>query len=334
VDRLIDVRGLSVRFSVDGEVIHAVQGISYSIDRRETLGIVGESGCGKTTSALALLGLLGARWAEVRGSLFFHDDGLQVDLSKTRKTDRFFEPIRSHRIALLPQESMSALDPLFRVGDQLIEAMVERTTLPRRDRRARAIELLRTVCMPSPEQSVDSYPHELSGGMRQRALIAMALAGRPRLVIADEPTTALDVLLQQQLLGTMVDVCAEADASIQLITHNLAALTYVADRILVMYAGRIVEEAPVRMLLETPLHPYTQGLLAALPSSRCRSGRLRTIGGVAPSAVGMSSGCAFDPRCPESVDRCRADRPLLEIVSPLHRVACWRVGELPPKGSG
>jgi peptide/nickel transport system ATP-binding protein len=330
MDRLIDIRELSVRFSLDGETVHAVNGIDYSIRRREILGVAGESGCGKTTASLALLGLLGTRWADVRGSLFFHEDGLLLDLAEPQQAEGLFRLVRGRRIALLPQEAITALDPLFRIGDQVVEAIGLRRPVARRDRRGRAMELLRAVRMPRPEETVDAYPHQLSGGMRQRALIAIALAGRPSLLLADEPTTGLDVVIQDQLIRLLLDLSVTAGVSMQWISHSLPVLGWVADRVLVMYAGRIVEEGPAPALLEGPLHPYTQGLLGALPSLDRPDRRLRPIGGSVPDATEVPVGCAFQPRCQHSDRRCGEAPPLLEAAA-SRRVACWRAGEPIPE---
>jgi oligopeptide/dipeptide ABC transporter ATP-binding protein len=325
VDRLLTIQDLSVEFSLDRETVRAVDGIGYSVRHQEILGVAGESGCGKTTCSLALLGLLGFRWARVRGRLFFHDEGLTIDLGFPRSAERALQQVRGRRVALLPQESMTALDPLFRIADQFAEGPTDSGARIRgRDRRAHAVRFLEAVGMPQPEWVADAFPHQLSGGMRQRVLVAMAISGRPGLLLADEPTTGLDVVVQDELVRLLVDITRGSKASVQWISHSLPILGRVADRILVMYAGRIAEIGPTASVLGAPLHPYTSGLLQALPKFDRPRERLRPIGGAVPPTATRIRGCAFWPRCSTAEARCREEVPPFEPTSGDRLVACWR----------
>jgi peptide/nickel transport system ATP-binding protein len=314
---LLDVQELSVRFDTDDGAVHAVDRLSLTLDEREVLGIVGESGCGKTVTVLSLLGLL-PQTAHVTGRALFDGGDL---LSATPQRMR---SIRGREIAFVFQEPMTSLNPSFRVGNQIAETLRRHLGLDRRAARERAIELLDLVRIPAPAKRVDEYPHQLSGGMRQRVMIAMALACDPKILIADEPTTALDVTIQAGILDLMRGIRERLGTAIVLITHNLGVVADIADRVIVMYAGRKVEEAPVRDLYAQPQHPYTIGLLGAIP--RPGAGRLREIPGRVPSLAELPPACLFAPRCPRADELTRSQRPELKEVRPGHLVACFHPG--------
>ena len=314
---LLDVQELSVRFDTDDGAVHAVDRLSFTLAEREVLGIVGESGCGKTVSVLSLLGLLPAT-AHVSGrALFAGSDLLTAPAQRMRD-------VRGREIAFVFQEPMTSLNPSFRIGNQVGEVVRRHLGLDRRAAGQRAIELLELVRIPAPAKRVDEYPHQLSGGMRQRVMIAMALACDPKILIADEPTTALDVTIQAGILDLMRDIRERLGTAIVLITHNLGVVADIADRVIVMYAGRKVEEAPVRDLYAQPQHPYTLGLLGAIP--RPGAGRLREIPGRVPSLAELPAACVFAPRCPRADELTRSQLPELREVRPGHLVACFHPG--------
>jgi peptide/nickel transport system ATP-binding protein len=314
---LLDVQELSVRFDTDDGAVHAVDRLSFTLQEREVLGIVGESGCGKTVSVLSLLGLLPPT-AHVGGrALFAGGDLLTAPPQRMRD-------VRGREIAFVFQEPMTSLNPSFRIGNQVGEVVRRHLGLDRRAARERAIELLDLVRIPAPTRRVDEYPHQLSGGMRQRVMIAMALACDPKILIADEPTTALDVTIQAGILDLMRDIRERLGTAIVLITHNLGVVADIADRVIVMYAGRKVEEAPVRDLFAEPQHPYTIGLLGAIP--RPGAGRLREIPGRVPALSELPAACLFAPRCPRADELTRSQRPELREVREGHLVACFHPG--------
>ena len=319
---LLAVEDLSVRFETDDGTVQAVDGLSFELAEREVLGVVGESGCGKSVSLMSLLRLLPAS-AHVSGRATFNGgvDLLSASNSRIRR-------IRGREIAFVFQEPMTSLNPSFRVGSQIAEVLERHLGLSRRAARARAVELLDLVRIPAPERRVREYPHQLSGGMRQRVMIAMALACDPKVLVADEPTTALDVTIQAGILDLMRDIRDRLGTAIVLITHNLGVVADIADRVVVMYAGRKVEEAPVEDLFARPQHPYTIGLLGAIPrpGGADRQGRLREIPGRVPSLTGPWSACAFADRCPRADDRTRSEVPPLREVERGHRVACFHPG--------
>jgi peptide/nickel transport system ATP-binding protein len=316
---LIEIEGLRVLFhGDDGRVTHAVDALDLKLARGATLGLVGESGCGKSVTSLAIMGLLPKRSADVSGAIRF--DGF--DLLQT--SDRTLRDLRGNRLAMIFQEPMTSLNPSFTIGDQIIETILRHRGGSRRSARERAIALLRRVHIPSPEKRIDDYPHKLSGGMRQRVMIAMALACDPRLLIADEPTTALDVTLQAQVLDLMRELKASSGAAIILITHDLGVVAEVCDDVAVMYAGEIVERASVDELFASPQHPYTVGLLGSIPRLDRRTDHLATIDGMVPNMTKPPAGCRFAARCPFVGDACtKAPPPLLE-VSPGHASRCIR----------
>jgi peptide/nickel transport system ATP-binding protein len=316
---LVEIENLRVVFYGDaGRVTHAVDGVDLAVPRGATLGVVGESGCGKSVTVLAVMGLLPKQDCDVSGAVRF--DG--VDL--LRLPDRTLRDLRGDRLAMIFQEPMTSLNPSYTIGEQIIEAIVRHRGLSRGEARARAIEMLRRVRIPSPEERIDEYPHRLSGGMRQRAMIAIALACDPELLIADEPTTALDVTIQAQILDLMRDLKAESGAAIILITHDLGVVAEVCDEVAVMYAGQIVERAPVGVLFEEPQHPYTLGLMGSIPRLDHRAERLATIEGALPDMTAPPTACRFAPRCPFVEERCTAAPPPVVAIGPGHWSRCIR----------
>lgn len=313
---LLDVRNLTVSFPGPQGPIQIVRGLNYKIPRGETLGIVGESGCGKTMTSLALLGLV-AGSGTVGGAIDF--DGRDLATFNQRQ----WQQVRGREIAMIFQEPMTAMNPVMPVGRQIAEVLIKHEKLNKTTAHGRAVDLLAQVGIPSPARRAEDYPHQLSGGMRQRAMIAMALACRPKLLIADEPTTALDVTIQAQILDLMLTLQDDAEMSIQFISHNLAVVSEVAHSIMVMYAGKAVEYAPSTELFDKPLHPYTRGLIDTLPDPDKRVERLYVIPGRVTSDI--SAGCRFARRCPFADEGCRQVEPELVEVSPGHQVACHKV---------
>jgi peptide/nickel transport system ATP-binding protein len=314
---LIDIKDLKVTFHGDrGRTTHAVETVSFSLARGVTLGLVGESGCGKSVTALAIMGLLPKGSAEISGRVDFEGSNL-LDLSDAAMRD-----LRGDRLAMIFQEPMTSLNPAYTIGEQIIETLVRHRGLTRDAARDRAIELLREVRMPSPEQRVDEYPHKLSGGMRQRAMVAMALACDPHLLIADEPTTALDVTIQAQVLDLMRVLKQKTNAGIVLISHDLGVIAEICDEVAVMYAGEIVEHAPVDVLFKAPQHPYTIGLLASIPRLDRKVDTLATIEGSLPDMSAIPHGCRFAPRCPFASDVCVSQVPPIVAVGAKHWSRC------------
>ena len=314
---LIDIAELKVVFHGDrGHTMHAVDTVNFDLERGATLGLVGESGCGKSVTALAIMGLLRKASAEVSGHVRFEG----VDLLAI--PDRDLRDLRGNRLAMIFQEPMTSLNPAYTIGEQIVEALVRHRDMSRADARKRAIELLRAVRISSPEQRVDDYPHKLSGGMRQRAMIAMALACDPELLIADEPTTALDVTIQAQVLDLMRTLKEQTKAAIILITHDLGVVAEVCDEVAVMYAGEIVERAPVDALFDRPQHPYTIGLMASIPRLDRRVNKLATIEGSLPDMTRPPLGCRFAPRCPFADKVCLSGAPPVVEVGARHWSRC------------
>ena len=300
---LLAIEGLQVVFHGErGRATHAVDTIDLTLMRGATLGIVGESGCGKSVTALAIMGLL-SKTAAVSGAVRFDGTDL-VNLPQAQ-----IRELRGNRLAMIFQEPMTSLNPSYSIGEQIVESLVEHRHLSRKDARRRAIELLRRVDIPSPEKRIDDYPHRLSGGMRQRAMIAMALACEPELLIADEPTTALDVTVQAQILDLLRELRRAGRVAVILITHDLGIVAEICDAVAVMYAGEVVERAPAAALFERPAHPYTVGLLGSLPRLDHQVAKLAAIEGMVPDMSALPSGCRFAPRCPFADDRCRRERP-------------------------
>jgi peptide/nickel transport system ATP-binding protein len=318
---LLELRDLSVRFDTDDGTVHAVDRMALTLAPSQVLGIVGESGCGKSVTALSILGLL-PKTATVTGSVVFEGAEL-LGASRAR-----LRKIRGRKISFVFQEPMTSLNPVLRVGHQLEEVLREHMKLSRSAARARAVELLDLVHIPDPERRVQEYPHQLSGGMRQRVMIAMALACDPKILIADEPTTALDVTIQAGILDLLRELRERLGTAIILITHNLGVVADLADRVVVMYAGRKAEEAPVQELFAHPQHPYTIGLLGAVPRpGAARNGRLQEIPGRVPSLAQLPGHCAFADRCPRADEQSWSEVPELRRVRPDHTVACFHPGE-------
>jgi peptide/nickel transport system ATP-binding protein len=316
---LLAIEDLKVIFHGDrGRITHAVDGVDLQVARGRTLGLVGESGCGKSVTSLAVMGLLPGATAEVSGRVRFDD----IDL--LRLGDAALRDLRGDRLAMIFQEPMTSLNPSYTVGEQIIEAIVRHRDMSRPRARAHAIEMLTRVGIPSPELRLDDYPHKLSGGMRQRVMIAMALACGPQLLIADEPTTALDVTIQAQILDLMRQLKAETGAAIVLITHDLGVVAEICDEVAVMYAGQLVEQAPVDVLFERPEHPYTVGLLAAIPRLDRRTDQLATIEGTLPDMTAPPPGCRFAPRCPFADDRCFEGPPPVVRIDQDHWSRCFK----------
>lgn len=315
-DVLLSVQNLTTVFDVHGGRVVPVDEVSFDIRKGETLGLVGESGSGKSVTAFSILRLLQSPGRTTGGRVMFQDrDLLALSEHEMRK-------VRGAGIGLVFQEPMAALNPVMRVGAQIGEALRVHGLADKRQARARAIELLRAVRITDPEKRVDDYPHQLSGGMRQRVMIAVALACRPPLVIADEPTTALDVTVQAQILELLRVMKDELDISLLLITHDLGVIVETADRVAVMYAGRIVEEGPVREIFRDPLHPYTQGLLASIPGEGAGR-RLRVIDGVVPNLAALPPGCSFSARCSHRMEVCTTAVPALVETYPGHKARCY-----------
>jgi peptide/nickel transport system ATP-binding protein len=326
-EMVLDVKGLQTVFFTASGLFRAVDDVSFKVRRGETLAIVGESGCGKSVTALSVMRLVPDPPGRIVGGSIVLEgtDLLDLDQDEMRK-------IRGNRISMIFQEPMTSLNPVMRIGDQITEAVRLHRAMTQKEAWKQAIEMLRLVRIPVPERRVFEYPHQLSGGMRQRAMIAMALACRPALLIADEPTTALDVTIQAQILQLMLELQKELGMGLILITHDLGVVAQTAQRVIVMYAGKKVEEADVETLFANPKHPYTRGLMASIPavlSLGAKAGtRLVEIPGMVPSLTNLPKGCAFAPRCELAIARCREEYPPLEAQGADHLAACWRAREL------
>ena len=316
---LLDVRDLEIRFSNQKDTIPAVHRLSYQLEHGRTLGVVGESGCGKTITALAILGLLDPPGEISDGEIWFEGQEL------SSLTQNELAKIRGARIAMVFQEPMTALNPVYTIGDQISEVVVVHQNLSQSAARSRAIELLDLVCVPAPSKRVHDYPHQLSGGLRQRAMIAMALAGEPTLLIADEPTTALDVTVQSQILELFLEIQSQFKMAIQFISHDLGVISEIADEVLVLYGGRAVERASATALFNNPRHPYTKGLLATVPRLGGYRRRLPTIPGQIPNVNNLPSGCPFHDRCSIAEPECAEQEPTFDQVETGHWVACPKV---------
>ncbi|MDI3480921.1 MAG: peptide/nickel transport system ATP-binding protein [Tepidanaerobacteraceae bacterium] len=317
-DNLVEVRNLKTYFFTDDGIVPAVDGVDFCIKKGETLGIVGESGCGKSVTSLSLLRLVPNPPGKiVEGEVFFKGENL------LKKTESEMRKIRGNDISMIFQEPMTSLNPVFTVGEQISEAIELHQGLSKRDAMAKAVEMLKMVGIPSAEQRVREYPHQMSGGMRQRVMIAMALSCNPALLIADEPTTALDVTIQAQILELMKDLKERLGTAIMLITHDLGVVAEMAENVLVMYAGKVVEYADVKTIFKNPKHPYTVGLLGSIPRLDEPKEKLYVIEGAVPNPFNMPSGCRFHPRCPEAREICRMREPeLLQLDG--HQVRCWK----------
>ncbi|KUK41669.1 MAG: Oligopeptide/dipeptide ABC transporter, ATPase subunit [Clostridia bacterium 62_21] len=319
MEHLLEVKNLKVEFHTYAGIVHAVRGVSFHLDRGETLAIVGESGCGKSVSAQALMGLIPTPPGRITsGWIQFRGRKIQA------ANEKELAKLRGSHIGMIFQDPMTSLNPTMTVGAQIEEVLARHTDLGRRERRERAVEMLATVGIPNPRRRHRQYPHQFSGGMRQRAMIATALACHPRLLIADEPTTALDVTIQAQILDLMRDLKERFGMSIILITHDLGVVAGLADRVVVMYAGKVVETGPTREIFYRPQHPYTRGLLAAVPRLDGAGGRrLAPIPGRPPDLVTPPPGCAFWPRCPYAMRICAAEEPQTSWLGEARTVSCW-----------
>ena len=328
-DTVLEIENLQTHFFTAGGVVRAVDGVSYTVRSGETLGVVGESGCGKSVTALSVLRLVANPPGRIVGGAIRFAGTNLLDLSEHE-----MEAIRGNDISMIFQEPMTSLNPLMTVGRQISEAIALHQGLSRRDAFDQAVEMLRRVHIPEPERRVHAYPHQLSGGMRQRVMIAMALSCDPKVLIADEPTTALDVTIQAQILDLIRELQDRLGTAIVLITHDLGVVAENADRVVVMYAGRKVEEASAKALFESPAHPYTIGLMGSIPNlevaahANARRVRLTEIKGMVPSLADLPKGCTFAPRCGFATDQCRADYPPFVQHRPGHWISCWHAERL------
>ncbi len=323
-EAMLHIENLRTHFFIPEGVVRAVDGVSLDIPRGKTLGVLGESGCGKSVTALSIMRLIPDPPGRiVSGSIFFEENNI-LQLSPSRMRE-----IRGNQISMIFQEPMTSLNPVYTVGDQIAETFVTHQGLNQKEAMDRAAEMLRIVGIPSPAKRVYEYPHQLSGGMRQRAMIAMAMACRPKLLIADEPTTALDVTIQAQILDLMLALQDELGMAIMIITHDLGVIAEVSDQVVVMYAGEVVEYSPIDTLFTDPRHPYTIGLIASIPvlGAKFKRGKqpLREISGLVPSLIRLPPGCLFAPRCEKVMRRCSRERPPLFILSSNHGAKCWLV---------
>jgi oligopeptide/dipeptide ABC transporter ATP-binding protein len=320
---LLEMNDLRTYFHTEDGIARAVDGVSLTVDRGEVLGVVGESGCGKSVTSLSIMGLVAEPGRIEKGSSIVFDGRELTGLKESE-----LRKVRGDDIAMIFQEPMTSLNPVYPVGEQIMESLRLHRGLGKKEARAKAVDLLTQVGIPVPERRVDEYPHQLSGGMRQRVMIAMALANDPELLIADEPTTALDVTIQAQILELLLELRRETGMGIMLITHDLGVVAEVCDRVVVMYAGQVVEEGPVRKIFESPSHPYTEGLLAAVPRPDRRTGELAVIPGTVPPPTRWPVGCRFHDRCPYAWDLCVERPPELLKAGPDqrdHRSRCWLV---------
>lgn len=318
-DTLLDVRGLRTCFYGNDGVVPAVDGVSFSINSGQTLGIVGESGCGKSVTALSIMRLVSFPPGRiVAGQITFDGENI-LSMSQTE-----MRRIRGNHMSMIFQEPMTSLNPVFTVGEQISESIMMHERLGKSEARDKAIEMLHRVGIPSPEKRVDEYPHQMSGGMRQRVMIAMALSCDPKLLIADEPTTALDVTIQAQILRLMLNLKENLGTAIMLITHDLGVIAQTADKVAVMYAGRILEMADAASLFRRPCHPYTVGLLGSIPLLNESRDRLHTIPGAVPNPMELPPGCRFHPRCDAVKDICKESEPPLVDLDGCHQVCCWK----------
>jgi len=319
MDTLLEVRGLRTHFHTDRGLFRAVDGIDFSVPRGRTVGLVGESGCGKSVTSLSVMGLVASPPGEVQADAVMFDGRDILGLSRDER-----RRLRGGKMSMIFQEPMTSLNPVHTIGQQIVEAILAHTRMSPAAAKKRAIEMLELVRIPSAADRFDDFPHRMSGGMRQRVMIAMALSCEPTLLIADEPTTALDVTIQAQILDLLQDLQRRLGMAILVITHDLGVIAEMADDVLVMYAGKIVEQAPAAALFADPQHPYTIGLLGSIPRLDVERERLATIEGTVPSANRQPKGCRFAPRCPFADAKCHDEPPPLRDMGTGHRVACWK----------
>ena len=320
MDRILDVRDLKTWYRTDDGIAKAVDGVSFSLYRNRTLGIIGESGCGKSVTALSIM-----RLVPMPPGYFAGGDIVWKGRSIIGATEEEMRRIRGNEIAMIFQEPMSSLNPVYTCGYQIMEQILNHRDVGKAEARRQAVDLLNMVGIPNPSERIDSYPHEMSGGMRQRVMIAMALSCGPELLIADEPTTALDVTVQAQILELIGRLRAETGMSVMLITHDFGVVAELCEEVVVMYASRVAESGTVKHIFENPLHPYTQGLLKSIPRLGARKERLNVIEGNVPSATRLPEGCRFAGRCPFADDHCRRVQPPLLEYEPGHMAACWKI---------
>jgi len=318
-ETIVSVEDLKTYFYTEDGVVPAIDGVSFEIRKGETLAIVGESGSGKSVTSLSIMGLIPSPPGRIEaGDIHFHNESL---LDKTEKEMR---QIRGNQISMIFQEPMTSLNPVYKIGDQIMESIILHQKLTKNEAKNEVVRLLNLVGIPEPERRINQYPHELSGGMRQRVMIAIALACNPEVLIADEPTTALDVTIQNQILALMKKLKNETNMSIMLITHDLGVVAEMADRVVVMYSGQVVEQGDIFTIFENPKHPYTEGLLRSMPSVEKRSGKLYAIDGVVPNPLNLPKGCRFAPRCEYATDLCREEMPEIQSLSDDEVVRCWK----------
>ncbi|MDO5424769.1 MAG: ABC transporter ATP-binding protein [Eubacteriales bacterium] len=321
MEHLLEIQHLKVEFPSKAGNVHAVNDANLYVDKGETLGIVGESGCGKSVTLSCILNLVETPPAIIDGQILFHGENI------LGKNEKEFNHIRGNRIAMIFQDPMSSLDPVIKVGNQIVEMIVKHKKLRKEVAREEAVRLLRLVGIPDPEERMKSYPHQLSGGMCQRVMIAMALSCEPELLLADEPTTALDVTIQAQILGILNNIREELGTSVVIVTHDLGVVANVATRIAVFYGGRVVEEGDTRSIFKNPLHPYTKGLMECIPTLQTEDEELKVIEGTVPDLSHMPSGCPFHPRCKFAAEACKECVPERIEAEPGHFVSCHRQGK-------
>ncbi|MBA7486897.1 Oligopeptide transport ATP-binding protein OppD [subsurface metagenome] len=319
---LLEVKDLKTYFFTEDGMVKAVDGVGFKVNQGETLGLVGESGCGKSVTAFSILRLLDYPGKTIGGEVIFKGENL------LKKDEDEMRKIRGKDIAMIFQEPMTALNPVLSIGFQISEALIMHFKISKEEAKKKSVELLKKVGIPIPEQRVNEYPHQLSGGMRQRAMIAMAMSCDPLLLIADEPTTALDVTIQAQILDLMMTLLKEFNSSLIMITHDLGVIAEIADRVAIMYAGKVVEYADKKTIFHNPLHPYTLGLLTSIPRLDVEMKRLNVIPGTVPNPLHFSSGCKFHPRCRFIADRCKEEEPSLSKIDEGHLVKCWNVDKV------
>lgn len=315
-DKILEIKNLFVKFPMDGGAIHAVNGVNLSLGKGETLGIVGESGCGKSVTMSAILRLLKTPPAQIEGEIYYKGQNI-LDMPM-----RDFTRIRGKEISMIFQEPMTSLDPVIKIGPQIAESLMLHERMLKNAAMAKALELLKQVEIPNAEKRINDYPHQLSGGMRQRVMIAMALACKPQILLADEPTTALDVTIQAQIMDLIKKLRGEYGMSIMIVTHDLGVISDVADRVVVFYSGQIVEEAYTPDLFKHPKHPYTKGLLTCIPTLQTKASRLQVIEGNIADPANRPSGCPFHPRCQYATERCKKENPKLHSCGDGHFAAC------------
>ncbi|RAL21356.1 ABC transporter ATP-binding protein [Thermoflavimicrobium daqui] len=320
--KLLEIKGLKTQFIGDKKIIPAVDGVDLTIHRSETLALVGESGCGKSITSLSIMGLIPENGKISAGEIIFNGEDL------TKKSEKELERIRGNDVSMIFQEPMTSLNPVLTIGEQLTEGLIIHDKLSKQEANARVIEMLKLVGFARAEEILSEYPHQLSGGMRQRVMIAMAMATNPKLLIADEPTTALDVTIQAQILELMKELKEQFQTSILLITHDLGIVADMADRVVVMYAGQVVEEAEVESLYENPAHPYTEGLMKSIPSLEKEQKRLYSIQGYVPAPDEFPIGCRFAPRCEKAMEICHEKAPNIYSLGNGHHVRCFLYKEL------